>query len=69
MQRHFSNRGEALSEVIAARTLARHNPAQSASTVQAGRASKTERWFKTKETVPVSKAKHTKREKGDLPLL
>ena len=69
MQRHFSNRGEALSEVTAARMLARHNPARSASTVQAGRARKTERWFNKTETVPVSKAKHTKREKGDIPLL
>ena len=46
MQRHFSNRGEALAEVTAARMLvSRKRSPQSAFTTQACRRTKPELWF------------------------
>ena len=46
MQRHFSNRGEALAEVVAARMLARRKRfAESELTVQGGRQGKAAQWF------------------------
>lgn len=46
MQRHFSNRGEALAEVTAARMLARRiRPAEPASATQRGRQAKAAQWF------------------------
>ncbi len=49
MQRHFSNRGEALAELNAAKMLARRKPTtQSMSTFQSARQVKSEQWFKTR---------------------
>ena len=46
MQRHFSNRGEALAEVTAARVLARRKqPGNSALVTSAGRRVTTKQWF------------------------
>ena len=44
MQRHFSSRGEALSEVTAARVLARRTPSQKA-VAKGARRSAAEQWF------------------------
>ena len=46
MQRHFSNRGEALAEVTAARALAHRTlPARSTWITKSGRRGTTEQWF------------------------
>ena len=46
MQRHFSNRGEALAEVTAARMLARRKqPAESAFPLQGRRQAEPAQWF------------------------
>jgi len=46
MQRHFSNRGEALAEVTAARVLARRTQlAKSTCITKSGRQGTTEQWF------------------------
>jgi len=60
MQRHFSNRGEALAELIAAKMLARRKPsAEFASTVQAARQVRPGQWFKTPEEI-LRRRKNTK---------
>jgi hypothetical protein len=53
MQRHFSNRGEALPEITAARMLAgRKTSAHSAFTTRVGRRSKPEQWFVQPAGIP-----------------
>lgn len=64
MQRHFSNRGEALAEVTAARMLARRKPpAESASTTRGARQTKPEQWF-TKQAEMTQRPK-TRKPKHD----
>jgi len=69
MQRHFSNRGEALAEVTAARMLARRiRPAEPASATQRGRQAKAAQWFTSQRTRPKA-AKHPKHDADITPLL
>ena len=69
MQRHFSNRGEALAEVTAARMLARRiRPAEPASATQRGRQAKAAQWFTSQQTRPKA-AKHPKHDADITPLL
>jgi hypothetical protein len=66
MQRHFSNRGEALAEVSAARVLAgRKTSAKSSFVTQAGRRGKPEQWFSQHpvEVTSRPKRKQTQRNK------
>jgi hypothetical protein len=71
MQRQFSNRGEALAEVTAARMLARRKRcAGSAFTTQGGRQGKAERWFtKPAEVTQHPKVKPPKHDADVTPLL
>jgi hypothetical protein len=71
MQRHFSNRGEALAELTAARMLAgRGRSARSALTVQGGRQATPEQWFmKPAVTTQPPKTKQSKHDKDVTPLL
>lgn len=71
MQRHFSNRGEALAEVTAARMLAsRGRSKQSRSIAQLGRQAKPQEWFtKRLETTLKPKRKQPTRDVGIPPLL
>jgi hypothetical protein len=71
MQRHFSNRGEALSEVTAARVLTgRKRSAQSAFAAPAGRRAKPGQWFsQPAETTPRPKKKQPSRNIDVTPLL
>ncbi len=56
MQRHFTSRSEALSEVTATRMLAhRKLSAESAPAVQGGRPAKSCYWFKAPEKSPHSR--------------
>ena len=71
MQRHFSNRGEALAEVTAARMLARRKrSAQSPAPAQGARQIKAEQWF-TKPAQLTQRPKKTqpKRDEAVPPLL
>lgn len=70
MQRHFSNRGEALPEVTAARILAgRKERTESAYVTQAGRHA-LEQWFaQPMETTHRPKRKQPKQEANVTPLL
>jgi hypothetical protein len=71
MQRHFSNRGEALPEVTAARMLVgRGRFAQSARTAQGGRQAKSEQWFtKPTATTKQPKARQPKHDENVTPPL
>ncbi len=71
MQRHFSNRGEALPEVTAAKMLARRNQAsETKSAAQLGRHNKAEQWFtKPALTVQRPKLKQAKPNPSVAPLL
>ncbi len=52
MKRHFSNRGEALAEVTAARSVAdRRASVRAAFTTQADRRAKSPRWFSLREEI------------------
>jgi hypothetical protein len=70
MQRHFSNRGEALPEVTAARTLVgRKRSGKSEPAPQAGRRA-TEQWFsRPAETTSRPKKKQPKRDANITTLL
>jgi hypothetical protein len=70
MQRHFSNRGEALAEVTAARTSAgRKRSAQAEFTTQ-GRRSKVQQWFSQPvETTTPAKRKQPIQDANITPLL
>jgi len=58
MQRHFSNRGEALAEVTAARMLGRRKRSpQSAFTTQPRRGTRSEVWFARPEEATPSRRK------------
>jgi hypothetical protein len=63
MQRHFSNRGEALPEVTAARMLAGgKRSAKSGLGTQAGRRATSEQWFsRPPETTPRPTKKRSKK--------
>lgn len=71
MQRHFSNRGDALPEVTAARMLAgRGRFAHSARTGQGGRQAKSEQWFtKATATTKQPKARQLKHDEDVTPPL
>lgn len=71
MQRHFSNRGEALAEVTAARMLAsRKQSAGSAFSPQGSRLGRADQWFmKPLEIAQRPKAKQPKHDKDTTPLL
>jgi len=71
MQRHFSNRGEALAEVTAARMLARRKwLAGSALAAQGGRKTKADPWLrKPEEMTQRPKTKLPKHDADVTPLL
>lgn len=71
MQRHFSNRGEALAEVTAARMLAgRKQWAKSASITQDGRPGAAEQWFSQPVEAPLRPKRKQPKRSGDVtPLL
>ena len=72
MQRHFSNRGEALAELTAAKMLAHRKPTtESTSTFQAARQVKSEQWFKTPEGISQRRKsmKPSKHDEQNTPLL
>lgn len=71
MQRHFSNRGEALAESTAARMLAgRRQSAKSAPIAQGDQRVRTERWFSQPvEATHRPKGKQPKRNEDVTPLL
>jgi hypothetical protein len=65
MQRHFSNRGEALAEVTAARVLARRKaPVNSSFTARTGGRFPFEQWF-MKPAVTTQRPKTKQRPKHD----
>ena len=65
MQRHFSNRGEALAEVTAARVLARRKaPVNSAFTARTGGRFPSEQWF-MKPAVTTQRPKTKQQPKHD----
>jgi len=69
MQRHFSNRGEALSEVTAARMLARRKPAESRSAAPNSRQFGSGQWFTKTEVIRVPKTHPKKHDRNFSPIL
>jgi len=71
MQRQFSNRGEALAEVTAARMLARRQQsAKSAFAAQGGRPARADQWFlKPSVMTQRSKTKQPRQDKNTTSLL
>jgi hypothetical protein len=70
MQRHFSNRGEALAEVTAARMLARRKRSGKFTFAQAGRGGAIEKWFSQPVEPPhPTKRKQPKRSSEEIATL
>jgi hypothetical protein len=70
MKRHFSNRGEALSEVTAARGVAnRHTSVRAAFMTQADRRERSPHWFSQREETTSPRKRKLKRPNEDVTIV